>query len=116
MSLFKITWSTDKVEHVIQEEAQNLEAFLNIHFGSAWESAKEAGVQVEHLVGEAATAALKLLGLEPVEEPAALEVEVPNTGDAPEGLGQGEQPEQPEQHEQTEQPAEPVAEQQPVEP
>ena len=110
MSLFKITWSTDKVEHVIQEEAKSLEDFLNIQFGSAWESAKEAGVQVEHLVGEAATAALKLLGLEPVEEPAALEVEVPNTGDAPEGLGQGEQPEQPEQ------PAEPVAEQQPVEP
>ena len=110
MSLFKITWSTDKVEYVIQEEAKSLEDFLNIQFGSAWESAKEAGVQVEHLVdlvGEAATAALKLLGLEQVEEPAALEVEVPNTGDAPEGLGQGEQ---------TEQPAEPVAEQQPVEP
>lgn len=68
MSLFKITWSTGAVEHVFQEAAEDLESFLNIHFGSAWESAKEAGVQVEHLIGEAAADALEMLGLEPEQE------------------------------------------------
>lgn len=55
MANFKVTWSTGKVEEFEQSEAETVEQFTNIHFGSAWEGAAESGVTVE-LVGAETTA------------------------------------------------------------
>lgn len=49
---FLIQWPTGKVEAVSQEDATTVEEFVNIHFGSAWETAQKSGTQVQQLTEE----------------------------------------------------------------
>jgi hypothetical protein len=59
----KITYISGLTETVIQESAATLEEFCNIHFGSAWEQAKEFGATVEEVIEEAALEVEVLLGM-----------------------------------------------------
>jgi hypothetical protein len=70
MSKFKITWPTGKTEEVETADAETVEQFVNIQFGSAWETATESGVTVDLVVG----ADQEPVAEEPVaEEPVAEE-------------------------------------------
>lgn len=47
MAKFAITWTLGRVETVDQDSAETVEEFTNIHFGSMWTEAQEAGVTIE---------------------------------------------------------------------